>query len=87
MKPRAPQPNPNPNPNPNCSLTPKHINSDWVRVWAVRSASLLATPLSPPPPTRYPGSQTRTWIQIHKYIHRLVWERVKGRLRLSYVLE
>ena len=70
---------------PNLLSPQKHINSDWVRVWAVRSASLRATPLSPPP--RYPGSQIRTWIQIYKYIHRLVWERVRGRLRLFYVLE
>ena len=45
MRPRAPQPN------PQSSLTQKHINSDWVRVWAVRSASLRATPLSPLPPS------------------------------------
>ena len=36
---------------PNLLSPQKHINSDWVRVWAVRSASLRATPLSPPPPS------------------------------------
>ena len=36
---------------PNLLSPQKHINSDWVRVWAVRSASLRATPLSPLPPS------------------------------------